>query len=327
VTKPKPVPATPAEPPHHGTPPAIRFELAELETFLAVVELGSFSQAARRLNISQPSATSRVQRLEATLRCKLLVRNTRHLAPTPEGTRLFETASKLLGGLRDLLSDFQVSAEADRHRVLVGTTPVIAGTLLPRIIRQYSQRYTDVQVELMDLPFPRVLEAVEAGTVQFGIMALDGGHDKIDFQPLAEEELFLIVPTNHALASQSVVTLDQLTRHPLMVLARYSVLHQQLRHEYESRGHRFAPVELANLGTLLGMIDAGNGIAFLPKSMLHLGSHPGCVALRVADVKLMRRYGIATSRKTRLSAAAESFRAFVEAEFANALALNLPREV
>lgn len=290
-----------------------------------MVELGSFSQAAKRLNISQPSATSRVQRLEATLRCKLLVRNTRHLAPTPEGTRLFETASKLLDGLRELLSDFQVSAEADRHRVLVGTTPVIAGTLLPRIIRQYSQRYTDVQVELMDLPYPRVLEAIEAGAVQFGIMALDGGHDKIDFQPLAEEELFLIVPAHHALAALSVVTLDQLTRHPLMVLARYSALHQQqLRHEYESRGHRFAPVELANLGTLLGMIDAGNGIAFLPKSMLQLGSHPGCIALRVADVKLMRRYGIATSRKTRLSAAAESFRAFVEAEFANALALNLP---
>jgi DNA-binding transcriptional LysR family regulator len=303
----------------------MRFELAELETFLAVVELGSFSLAAKRLHISQPSATSRVQRLEATLRCKLLVRNTRHLAPTPEGARLFETAEKLLRGLRDLLSEFQVAAEADRHRVAIATTPVIAATVLPRIIRDYSQRYTDVQVELLDLPYPKVLEAIDAGTVQFAVTALDGDEDKFDFQPLAEEELFLIVPSNHPLAAQSIVTLDELTRHPLMVLARYGALHHQMRHEYQSRGHRYEPVELANLGTLLGMIDAGNGIAFLPQSMLQLSTHPSRIALRVADVKLMRRYGVATSRKTRLSAAAQSFKDFITAEFAKTLALNLPR--
>lgn len=307
--------------------PAMRFELAELETFLAVIEQGSFSLAAKKLHISQPSVTSRVQRLEATLRVKLLIRNTRHVEATAEGLRLYETAEKLLRGLRDLLGEFQTAAEIDRHRVAVATTPMIAATVLPRIIRQYSERYTDVQVELLDLPYGKVIEALDAGTVQLGVTALDKDDGKFAFQLLAEEELFLVVPALHPLAAQETVTLDEVIQHlpqyPLMILARYTVLHERMAQEYRNRGLRFAPMELSSPNTLLGMIDAGNGVSFLPKSMVHDGGKRKRVTLRVADLQLARRYGIVTCRKKNLSTAAQSFCDFLGQEFANSLAANL----
>src|SRR5262245_60463582 len=83
--------------------PTMRFDLAELETFLAVARLGSFSLAAKQLHVSQPSVTSRIQRLEGTLRAKLLIRTTRRVEPTPEGARLRDAAEQALSGLREVL--------------------------------------------------------------------------------------------------------------------------------------------------------------------------------------------------------------------------------
>jgi DNA-binding transcriptional LysR family regulator len=298
----------------------MRFELAELETFMAVIELGSFSLAAKKLHVSQPSVTGRVQRLESTLRVKLLIRNTRRVEPTAEGVRLYETAEKLLQGLRDLLGEFQAAAETDLHRVAVATTPMIAATVLPRIIRQYSERYTDVQVELLDLPYAKVIEAIDTGSVQLGVTALEEHDEKFAFRLLAEEEMFLVVPADHPLAGRTAVTLDDIVPHPLMILTRYTALHERMAQEYRKRDLHFAPMMLGSPNTLLGMIDAGNGITFLPRTMVRTSDKRTTV--RVTDLQLARRYGIVTSRRRALSTAAQSFCEFLEQEFVNALAAN-----
>jgi DNA-binding transcriptional LysR family regulator len=308
-----------AAPPGRREAPVMRFELAELETFLAVIEQGSFSLAAKKLHISQPSVTSRIQRLESTLRVRLLNRNTRHVEATPEGLRLYETSETLLRGLRDLLAEFQAAAEIDRHRVAVATTPMIASTVLPRLIRQYSERYPDVHVDLLDLPYEKVIAALDDGTVQLGVTALDKDDGKYAFQLLADEELFLVVPPGHPLAQRDSAELDDVVRYPLMILARYAFLHERMAEEYRQRGMRFAPMEIGNPNTLLGMIQAGNGISFLPRSMVH-GSGQRCATVPVPGLGLARRYGIVTCRRKSLSAAEQSFCAFLQREFASSLA-------
>jgi DNA-binding transcriptional LysR family regulator len=84
-----------------------RFDLAELETFVAVAELGSFSAAARRLNLGQPSVSQRIQRLEETLQTRLLVRTTRRVQTTPAGARLLAEATSALAALSMLLGTFR----------------------------------------------------------------------------------------------------------------------------------------------------------------------------------------------------------------------------
>ena len=112
-----------------ASPLTMRFDLVELETFLAVVELGSFSAAAKRLHISQPSVTSRIQRLESMLRVRLLVRTTRHVDPTPAGTRLRDRAETALRDLRVLLQEFQADADVARLRVTIAAPPMISAGL------------------------------------------------------------------------------------------------------------------------------------------------------------------------------------------------------
>ena len=87
--------------------PQLRFHLPELETFLVVLEEGSFSRAADRLAISQPSVSSRVKRLEDVLRVKLIERTTRSIAATEDGELLRVAAQEALTGLYSVLRQFR----------------------------------------------------------------------------------------------------------------------------------------------------------------------------------------------------------------------------
>jgi len=98
---------------------SLRIDLSELETFLAVVELGSFSAAATRMHISQPSITARVQRLEERLQSKLLSRTTRKVEPTKAGQRLFDAATVALAELRAVVHEFDLAADRGGHKVLL----------------------------------------------------------------------------------------------------------------------------------------------------------------------------------------------------------------
>src|SRR3954453_16165781 len=110
--------------------PQLRFHLSELETFLVVVEEGSFSRAAERLCISQPSATTRVKKLEAVLGVKLLNRTTRIVEPTEDGKLLSDAAGEALNGLFEILHQLRDRSQAARNRVVIAATPTIAAIFM-----------------------------------------------------------------------------------------------------------------------------------------------------------------------------------------------------
>ena len=296
---------------------SLHIDLSELETFLAVVELGSFSAAAARMHISQPSITARVQRLEQRLHAKLLVRTTRKVEATKAGQRLFDAATQALRELRAVVQEFDVAADRGGHKVVVASTPMISASALPRIIHAFNERFPDVRVVLLDQQYDQVIESIESGAADLAVIAVDSDQSTLRFQLLAEEELLLVVPSSHPLATAGQVTLDRLVPFTLMLLDRYTDLRRTIDQECARREMSFKPLlEASNLNTLLGMLDAGIGITFLPRSMAQANAKTTRATLRVTDVKLTRRYGIAVSRKSSLSAAAQSFCAYLREEYA-----------
>lgn len=299
-------------------PSLTRLDLAELETFLWVVRERSFSVAAQKLHLSQPAVTNRIRRLEDKLRVKLLQRTTRSMEPTEEGLLLSEAAEQAVSGLRDVLKRFNVVSESERNRVVVAATPMLSATVLPRLIHAYTERYPDLQIVLRDLPYERVIRSVVEGQADIGVTALDGTPRGLKFQSLAEEKMLLVVPARHPLASATSVTLDELVNHRLMFLDRYETLRKQLAQAFIERGVEFDPAKVATvatLPTLLGMIDAGHCITFLPRSMVQNNAKRTRVTVTVTDLDASRRYGSVVLRKADLSAAAQNFQAFLRQNF------------
>ncbi|ARP86561.1 LysR family transcriptional regulator [Bordetella genomosp. 9] len=292
-----------------------RLELAELETFLWVVREGSFSTAARKLHLSQPAVTNRVRRLEDKLGVKLLMRTTRRVETTPDGLLLSEASEKAVAGLREVLGRFRAASDHERNTVTVAVTPMLSATVMPSLIHAYTQRYPDVRVVLHDLPYEQVLREVAEGRADLAVAALDGTPRGLRFQLLAEEPMLLVVPARHTLASAKRVTMDMILPYPLMMLDRYKLLWKRLKDEYAARGAPFNPASIATLPTLLGMIDAGNGITLLPRSMAQNNGRRTRITLEVSDLDASRRYGSLVGRKAELNAAASTFQTYLRKHF------------
>ena len=298
----------------------MRFDLLELETFLAVVDCGSFNAAAGKLHISQPAVTQRIQRLEFMLHTRLLRRTTRRMEPTEAGKKLYEKASAALQDLRNLLDDFETEAEQRQRRVVVAASPIIAAQSLPLIIQRFIGRHANVEVHMRDMQHDEILAAVQSGEADLGVVAFEGNPAMFTFEPLGEDEMVVVVPTDHPLAFSPSVTLTKLNEYPLLLLQQYDRIQNQIANAMHAQGlaGHFAP-RLTNLTTLLAMLDTGHGVALLPRSMAQTNMQRPRTILSLPELRLTRCFGILLSRKHMPTITAQRFCEQLREDFASTL--------
>lgn len=280
-----------------------------------VLEEGSFSRAAERLCISQPSVSSRVKRLENVLRVKLIERTTRSVEATADGNLLRAAAEEALSGLYAVLHQFRDRSEAARNRVVIAATPMISATFMPRIMHSYSERFPDVQLVLRDMPFELLLKSIGDGSADIGVTAVDGDYEHLLFQPLAEEDVVLVVPAKHPLAKERNVVVEMILPYRMIFLDRYTSLRERLSAEFLRFGAELEATTAATLPTLMGMIDTGSCVTFLPRSMAQINARESRAIIEIADFRAVRSYGSITARRTVLTTAVQSFRDHLHREF------------
>lgn len=295
--------------------PQLRFHLPELETFLVVLEEGSFSRAAERLCVSQPSVSSRVKRLEGVLRVKLIKRSTRSVGATEDGKLLQAAAEEALAGLYAVLGQFRDRSDAARNRVVVAATPMVAATFMPRIVHSYSERFPDVEVVLRDMPYEVLLKSIGDGTADIGVSAVDGDYDNLLFQPLAEEPVVLVVPAKHPLAKEQQVGIEMIVPYRMIFLDRYTSLRDRLSLEFQRLGATLEATTATTLPALMGMIDTGSCVTFLPRSMAQTNARESRAIVALSDFHAVRSYGSIVARRAVPTTAVQSFRDHLHREF------------
>src|SRR6266516_1026116 len=128
----------------------MNFTLRELEAFLDVARLGSFTRAARSLNMSQPALTVRIRHLEEALGVRLLDRTTRSVALTQIGREFLPVVARVLGEIDAVAVNARDVAGRRRGVVTVAALPSAASTLLPAIIAAFKARHRGIVVRLRD---------------------------------------------------------------------------------------------------------------------------------------------------------------------------------
>lgn len=292
-----------------GTTATIGIELIELETFIAVAQAESFSAAALRLHVTQPTVTGRIQRIEGALGTTLLRRTTRKVETTKDGARLLAEATQVLDGLGKLVSSFRKKALAARKRVVVAATPTLAALTLPSLISDYTKRFPDVEVDLRDLQYTAALAALDDGSADLAVLALDDADAvRYRFQSLWADHMLLMVPADHPLANVKKVGLDDFGKHPLIVVEQYQAIRHRIEQALHARGKTMPPSKIvANLNTLFGMLSAGMGMTLMPHSMAKHGQVLKHKMLEIEGVDLSRRFGIVQARRRTPGAVQQSF--------------------
>jgi DNA-binding transcriptional LysR family regulator len=283
----------------------MNLSLSKLQSFVAVANARQFRRAAEMLGVSQPTLSAHVRDLEEQLGVALLRRTTRSVMLTTEGEHFLERVQDVLGGLEDALSEIRDSAQLERGRLTIAATPSAAATLLPHPIAAFHSRYPKIRVHVTEDQSSRVLRRVETGEADFGVGPLPEGRGEFAFTILCRDRFVAVVPKDHPLAKRSRLRIEQLVEYPLLTTAPESSIRARLAATLEARGTPFrTDHSLVQHQTVVAMVAAGLGVAFLPSLALGQLDRSGVAFLKVApdvtrEIAVIQRKGGSISSATR----------------------------
>ena len=283
----------------------------DVQTFLAVSRYGGFSEAARQLNLAQPTVSARVGRLEERLGTRLLERSTRRVVLTPTGERLREEASAAFRPFIALLQEFREDAERRRKQVTVATTMGIASVVMPTLLASFHERHRDIAVRIEDGLPEDAVSSVRAGRADLAVLGLYEPRDDVVFEELLRDGCVVAGRRGHPLLASGTISIGELLSQPLLVADGNPALHRLIEAEAARRGLAvsIAPEgrKLRNVVTSLAMAAAGLGFVLPPRSLIP-PEYKAIVDLAVlSDWSITPRYGIVRAPERPLGAAAQQF--------------------
>jgi DNA-binding transcriptional LysR family regulator len=285
---------------------ALNFQLDDLLAFRAVAEIGNFGRAAAAVHISQPAFSRRIDKLEQALGVRLLDRTTRRVALTAVGREFARKTAQWLDDLDGTLLAVRGVAATRMGEVTIACVPSTVYYYLARVIGRYRERYPKLRVRVHDAGANEVLDAVARGEADFGLNFIGSQEPDIEFRALLEERFVAACRRDHALAKRRRVTWAELADHDFINVARSSGNRLLLDQALAGVARRpEALYEAQHVTTLLGLVEAGLGVAAVPSMAMPGKDHPLLVSVPLAEPVVTRRVGLIRRKGRALSPAAQ----------------------
>lgn len=166
-------------------------DFKQLEAYVAVVEWKSFSEAAKKMYLTQPTISSHIRTLENELNTTLLIRTTKHLEMTEEGKYLYQEAKKLLR-LRTRIYDH--FSQNDKGVIRLGASTIPGTYLLPHVLPSFQKKYPVQRFELWQSDSIGVIEQLREGSLDLGLVGTRLNDPSLTFLPFAKDELVIATP-------------------------------------------------------------------------------------------------------------------------------------
>ncbi len=176
-------------------------EFKQLEAFVAVVDYGSFSEAARRLYLTQPTISAHIRSLEDELHMKLIIRTTKKTTITAKGYQLYDSAVRMLDIRNNLLENF---TGAHKHMIDLSASTIPSSYLLPELLAAFGKTHPDVYFHSFQSDSSESISRVLDGTVDLALVGQNTRDESCVFIPFCDDELVIATPVNeHYLSLQN----------------------------------------------------------------------------------------------------------------------------
>lgn len=238
-------------------------EIDQLRYFLQVAQRGNFTRAAEDLVISQSALSRSVQRLEDELGQPVFERKTRSVSLTDAGVLLQARAQQVLSILEDTKAE--ITDDGQSGRIRVGAIPTIAPYFLPDVLRQFSAAYPKATVVVQENTTDHLIKSCTQGDVDLAILALPLPAKYLEVEPLFDEELFLVMPTDHALADKKSIRLSDVEQLPFVLLDEAHCLSDNIVSFCRQRS--FQPVSIektSQLAMVQELVSLSHGVSMIP---------------------------------------------------------------
>ncbi|PVZ88013.1 LysR family transcriptional regulator [Serratia sp. S1B] len=281
-------------------------DLKKLHCFIRVAEQGGFSQAAQTLDQSQSAISRQVRQLEQDIGQTLLKRNGRGVTLTPAGRQLLEHGKGILRQVEITEQALRSGDGTYKGKVTVGMPPTLGKLLTVGLVTDFFAEFPDCSLSITENLTYWIQKRLIMGELDIALLYNPAPNRNLKYQLLWTEKLCLIAPENSQVATQNTVSLQDLSRYPIIIPNRQQMLRNLV--EIECARHNVTlnvVMEIDTISSMLGLVVRGFGYAVLPANALEVIYRPdGLKALPISPA-ILNRVVLATSTQHQLSLLAQ----------------------
>ena len=244
--------------------------ITQLEYLVAVSTYGSFSEAASRCFVTQPTLSMQIQKLESELNVIVFKRDKFPISPTDIGLKLIEQAKQIIKEKKKLSVIVQTEKGEYIGTFKVAIIPTISSYLLPMFLGNFTQKYPDIELIIDEVTTSEVISGLSKGFYDIGIIALRSSTDNMISESLYYEPFVAFVPSDHKLMKKSKITQDDLNVNDFLLLKEGHCLRDQALSICKTTEKNWMEkdnkviFESGNLETLIKLVEQKFGMTLIP---------------------------------------------------------------
>ncbi|MCI0917574.1 LysR family transcriptional regulator [Pseudomonas stutzeri] len=276
----------------------------QLRAFVLIAESSSFTRTAELLHLSQPALSYTIRKLEESLGLQLLARNTRMVELTPAGRHFLAQARRMLRDMEDAVRDARETLALTRGIIRLGALPTAAASFLPPAIAAFAQLHPGIEVHLRDGRAGEILGWLQSGEVEAGITSSPAEGLSLNFEPLLDDNLVLLV-------QEDAKRRSQWQRLPYIALTPDTSIRPLADAALRHLGMQPTPVwEVAHMSSVVALVREGLGFSLLPASCASVFNIERCTTVPI-EQPARRSIGLMETRPLSRSPSLTAFMAFL----------------
>lgn len=282
-------------------------DLKQLECFVRVAELGSFTKAATAMQTSQSALSRQVNQLEVDLRKHLLYRTGRGVTPTEAGKRLLAHGRGILHQMGLARQELEDEEGSPAGKVVIGLPPSVGKRLTVALVAMFRKRYANASIGIVEGLTVSMQEWLLLGRLDMAMLYNPAPVAHLEYAQAWSEDMYLISPLGGDGGSRTTVRMAALARYPLIIPSRPHSIRSLVEAECSRKGVTLDIVlEVDSISSVLDLVERGLGHAILSRTAVHAwGKHGQVQARRVVEPAITSDLVIATSARRPLTRLAQ----------------------
>lgn len=296
-------------------------DFKQLRSFIAVIKYGSFTTAAEKLRISQPTVSTHIRSLEEELGTPLVLRSAKRVELTPSGYKMYDQAESMLA-MHDRMVQSVRRRESDA--IYLGASSIPSGYILPELLAEFNETHGSVRFVISQDPSQTVLGSMISGLFDLGFVGMPVSEDTLESVPFCDDRIVLVTANNEHFQSVDHTSKDAIAR----LLAKENIIMRKTGSATRAEGNRILEelgMEESDLNVVAhlndqeatkNLIQSGLGIALMSeRAVRHRVDGGWMLTFDIPEVDTSRQFYILRRKNVPLGSATEEFFSFVLSKY------------
>lgn len=292
-------------------------DIKHLQYFLEVAKHNSFSVAAERLFITQPTISKMIKNLEDELGVTLFVRSRKNLTLTDAGQMILEQAALINQAFHNLNNELNNLLDLKKGHIRMGLPPIFDAHFLLQLIGRFHEKYPGITFQLGEDGSKKIEEDVSNNNLDVGVVVTPINNELFMHYPILEEDLMLILHPSHPFAERETVNLAELSKESFILFNKDFTLHDRIIFACNNVGFNPHIVSKSSQWSFIEeMVSWNLGVSLLPESICK-NLQKKVVAIKVVNPSIRWELAIIWNKNDYLSYAAKEWLEFTKEQLAN----------